>query len=192
MTGGDLTIDLSGGDTLTNTGTVNLASGRKMTVNGGSFTQASGGRIMLNNATVEWSGTTGFIAGGALTGTGTLIGPVSNSGGTISPGSSAGVLTLSGNYTQGAGGTLAIELGGTNPGTDFDQFPVSGNAVLAGTLRVKLIDGFTPQAGQQFQILTAGNITGSFASVQTVGFPSNRGASVSTSATTVTVTIVQN
>ncbi|MBI1826016.1 MAG: autotransporter outer membrane beta-barrel domain-containing protein [Planctomycetes bacterium] len=147
---------------------------------------------MLNNATVEWSGTTGFIAGGALTGTGTLIGPVSNSGGTISPGSSAGVLTLSGNYTQGAGGTLAIELGGTNPGTDFDQFPVSGNAVLAGTLRVKLIDGFTPQAGQQFQILTAGNITGSFASVQTVGFPSNRGASVSTSATTVTVTIVQN
>ncbi|HEX2476094.1 MAG TPA: dockerin type I domain-containing protein, partial [Lacipirellulaceae bacterium] len=60
-------------------------------------------------------------------------------------------------------GTLEIEVGGTTPGS-FDRIIHSGVATLGGTLDVSLLDGFTPTAGDAFQILTAaGGVSGAFA-----------------------------
>ncbi len=62
---------------------------------------------------------------------------------------------------QTTDGELTIELGGTG-GSQFDQFQVTGTANLTGTLRVLLISSFTPNVGDQFEILTAGTVSGTF------------------------------
>ncbi len=64
--------------------------------------------------------------------------------------------------SQGSLGTLQIEIGGTTPG-EYDQLNITGDAVLAGTLEVQLINGFTPTVGDVFTFLTVGGLqTGSF------------------------------
>ena len=84
----------------------------------------------------------------------------------MTPGDSPGILAVSGNYQQGSGGRLNIEVGGTTAGTQYDQLKVSGTATLAGTLDATLINGFGPGAGEQFAALTAGGgISGSFATI---------------------------
>jgi hypothetical protein len=66
-------------------------------------------------------------------------------------------------------GTLEIELGGTLPGSEYDQLNHvigGGTAFLGGTLQVTLWGGFTPGLGDEFQFLTAtGGVIGTFATV---------------------------
>src|SRR4029079_15690953 len=50
------------------------------------------------------------------------------------------------------------EIGGTVQGTDYDFVGVSGNASLAGTLDVSLLNSYTPTPGQEFTVLTASNV----------------------------------
>ncbi len=45
----------------------------------------------------------------------------------------------------------------------YDQLEVSGTATLAGTLNVDLTNGFTISALEEFQVLTYGIVSGSFA-----------------------------
>ena len=103
---------------------------------------------------------------GTLAGSGTIQAAVLN-GAVTSPGGSPGTLSLGPgeDYQQGAGGTLLIELGGRNPGTEYDQLVVGGKASLAGTLELHFINGFVPQPGDQFQILTCGSQTGRFSQI---------------------------
>ncbi|MFL6530026.1 MAG: beta strand repeat-containing protein [Chthoniobacterales bacterium] len=108
--------------------------------------------------------------GGILGGTGTVGAVTVNSGGTVAPGSSAGKLTVNGNYTQTGGGTLAIELGGYSPGTGYDQLVVNGQASIAGTLNVSLINKFRPNVGDTFTIITSNSESGNFAAINSCGF----------------------
>ncbi|GAF69308.1 unnamed protein product, partial [marine sediment metagenome] len=55
-------------------------------------------------------------------------------------------------------GTLEIELGGTTPGSGYDQLNHilgAGIADLGGTLDVVLLGGFDPSVGDSFDIITA-------------------------------------
>jgi hypothetical protein len=107
-----------------------------------------------------------LLKAGKLSGAGTLQGSVDNSGGTVAPGASPGTLTLSGNYIQGAGGTLAIEVEGTGAG-QFDRLAVGGNAALGGTLSLQPSAGYVAAAatGDDVGFLTYGGTrTGQFAS----------------------------
>jgi hypothetical protein len=70
-------------------------------------------------------------------------------------GACSGSGTISGDYNQTSGGTLAIEIGGTQAEVDSDVLNILGDASLAGTLSVELIDGFTPGGGDTFKVLTA-------------------------------------
>ena len=101
-----------------------------------------------------------------LAGSGTVAGSVNNVSGTVSPGNSPGTIVISGDYTQAVDGTFEIEIGGILQGTEYDWLDVSGNATLAGTLTVSLLDlgggVFVPSAGDVFDILSAENITGEF------------------------------
>lgn len=96
-----------------------------------------------------------------LGGTGTVAGDVEN-GGRVGPGTSPGTLTIDGDYDQTDDGTLEIELAGTDAG-DFDVLAVTGDASLDGDLQVLLTDGFTPEVGDTFEILTGDSVTGTFA-----------------------------
>jgi PKD repeat protein len=73
------------------------------------------------------------------------------------------VLTILGNFTQTASGTLAIELAGTTPGVSFDQLVVTGVANLDGTLTVSALGGYLPNFGDSFRVLTFASSSGQFA-----------------------------
>jgi outer membrane autotransporter protein len=94
--------------------------------------------------------------GGTLAGTGTIGGSVNNSG-VVSPGDSPGKLTINSGYTQNSNGTLHIEIGGLTPGVNSDLLAVNGVASLSGTLQLVRINSFSPSAGNQVIILTAGS-----------------------------------
>ena len=94
-------------------------------------------------------------------GTGTLVANVVK-GGAIRPGTSPGILTLQGNYTQLSTGSLNVELGGTSPGTGHDQLVVAGATQLAGTLSLSLVGGHQPVVGAHYRFLTSGTTTGAF------------------------------
>lgn len=96
-----------------------------------------------------------------LRGTGKIVGNFNNVGSFL-PGNSPGTFTVDGNYTAVASSYHYIEIAGTGSG-QFDVISVSGIATLNGTLTVNLIDGYTPQTGDQFVIMDAGSIAGAFA-----------------------------
>jgi hypothetical protein len=100
---------------------------------------------------------------GTLGGSGELAFDLINRG-VLSPGYSPGVQDLA-SLDNAADSSILIELGGDTAGTgaDFhDQINVTGLATLAGTLQVELWDDFTPEAGDEFVILTYGAVEGSF------------------------------
>ncbi len=72
--------------------------------------------------------------GGKLSGSGNFNGSVIKAT-EVCPGSSPGITTCNGNYTQTSAGTLKIEIGGRVPGSQHDQLVVNGPATLDGTLR---------------------------------------------------------
>ena len=78
------------------------------------------------------------------------------------PGASPGTMSFGGDVNFGVFSRLDIELGGPTAGTEFDEVSITGDATLAGTLDVSLIEGFNPQLGDAFKIFTANRITGAF------------------------------
>jgi len=171
------TFRKSGGDTtlvalpFTNTGTVAANSG-ELEFTG--FHQTSGQTILGGGSLYGFDQVLSF-EGGSLKGNGNIRGKVLNDGATVSPGNSAGLLTIGGGYygnyyTQTATGTLEIEIGGTAAGTQYDQLVVGrpGDfnviATLDGKLKVKYINGFNPTTGS-FDVLVAQHRSGQFSNL---------------------------
>jgi YVTN family beta-propeller protein/autotransporter-associated beta strand protein len=175
-------IDFNGG-TLKTTG--NLVTSRVISL------LANGGIVDTNGFNATFSGS--VINSGSLTkigaGTLTLSGTNTYTGGTIIDGGTLvvdgpqalgfgdvilnnGVLTadprainVNGNYTQHAGGTLLLAIGGTGAG-QHDSLNVNGHATLGGILQLVPTNGFVPKAGDQLSVVTAaGGISGEFANV---------------------------
>ncbi len=106
-----------------------------------------------------------MLESGTLEGNGTLVGTISNLGATLSPGASPGMLGVTGTLVELPGSALTMEIGGTAAG-QYDVIAVNGSAALGGTLHVSLTDGFVPQTGDSFTLLTATTpLTGDFASL---------------------------
>jgi hypothetical protein len=165
---------LSGGQTLTtsgsftNAGTLTVATGSTFTLNGGGTYTQTGGTTTVDGL-LKSSVTTAALNlnGGSLFGTGMLGFGVVDSG-IITPAdskTSAGMLAVSGTYHQNSGGALNIAIGGTTPGTKYDQLNVTGAATLNGTLNLSLINGFVPTVGSTFEILNASSVSGTFSTV---------------------------
>jgi hypothetical protein len=75
-----------------------------------------------------------------------------------------GLVTIDGDYFQTAAfGTLSLNIGGTQAGTDYSQLVVNGSATLDGTLQVNLANGYQPQSGDRFHPLLADAVSGAFA-----------------------------
>ncbi|MDQ1557736.1 MAG: hypothetical protein QOD32_796, partial [Pyrinomonadaceae bacterium] len=144
-----------------NSGTIESKSGTLAF--GQTFTQTAGA-TRLDGGNLQ-AATLLDIQGGTLTGAGTITGNVQNAG-TLAPGlASAGVINITGNYTQTAAATLAIEIGGTTAATQYDQLSVTGTATLGGTLTTTLTNGFAPNVADQFVVLNYGARSGAFATI---------------------------
>jgi len=91
------------------------------------------GTLNINNQLTSGGGTVNAAAG-VIGGSGTIGGGLTNSGATVAPGNSPGILTIDGNYTQTAG-TLALEIGGLMPGEEHDKLVVLGHRRSGGNRR---------------------------------------------------------
>jgi RHS repeat-associated protein len=140
-----------------NAGTLTVGTGDTFTSTG----DYTDGGTTVDNGALAANNMVTVSSGGALSGDGSINAGVVNNG-QVTPGDSPGILTISGSYTQGAGATLNIEVGGTTAGTQFDQLDVTGAATLNGTLNVTLINGFGPQSPQTFQFLNFNSLSGAF------------------------------
>lgn len=85
---------------------------------------------------------------------GTLIGDVRNEGGTFEPGNSPGEVAIQGDLDQD--GALTFEFAGHAAGA-FDHIEVAGEAALAGEVTLAFDPAFAVEAGDSFQVLTAGD-----------------------------------
>ena len=154
-------VDVAGGAVLNFNNELNL--------NGMTLTKTGMGALNVNNALT--GGGTLDCQAGSCGGAGTLIGELVNSGGTVSPGNSPGVLEVQGDYRQSEHATLLIELGGDGLGAEYDQLAVTGAVELGGELVVTLTSGFEPEVGDRFDILTWQEVTGSFDQVDLPTLP---------------------
>ena len=135
------------------------------------------GTLQIDNGIVMFTGAelanspSGVIQGRATlhVGNGTF-----ENQGTVNPGTSPGILTITGNYPQSSSGVLNIEIGGTDAALpEYDQLIVTGNAALAGTLNVILANSFVPEAGNHFEILSYAGRSGQFDAENLPGLGSN-------------------
>jgi T5SS/PEP-CTERM-associated repeat protein len=125
---------------------------------------------VVNNNAVTVVGDVDF--NGSVSGPGDFFGPgTANFHGGIAPGASPSATSFEGNVTLGSNNTLFIEIGGTAAGTQFDQINVDGQLTLGGALHVSLISGFTPSAGQAFDVFDWGSLAGTFSSISLPTLP---------------------
>jgi len=166
------TLNPSG--TVTNTGKILLSgpSANTSTLGGGQVDQTGAAAEGVVPAGTKLSLPSPLLLhAGTLRGGGTINGSVENLGGVVAPGESPGTLTLSGNYVQGPGGRLDVEVAGTGVG-QFDALALGGSATLDGTLTLTPTSGYEGSSviGDSVAFLTyAGSVTGQFA--QTTASP---------------------
>lgn len=168
-------VSVSGGHALSIPG-MNL-SGR-LGINGatssvtvsGNFTQAPSGTLDFGSGgQLNVSGTLNL--GGTVSGTGTINGnPVIN--GTLTPGHSAGRITIAGGLILAGSAEIDVQLGGLQPGAGYDQLVLLDTPTALGRLSiapgsntllsVSLIDGFAPVFGEHFDVALFSSMTGEF------------------------------
>jgi autotransporter family porin len=179
-------VFIGGTNTLINQGTIRAdLTGQTLTVSPNGFSQQgavealNGGTLSIPAGYIQTAGTTRVdgtiqtsagssivIVSGSLEGKGTVNANVTNSG-TISPGLSAGALSIVDDLSLTSSSIIRIELGGTTQGTQYDLLSEAGTIplTLAGTLSVSFLNGFesTVQASDTFTIIASNQaITGAF------------------------------
>jgi T5SS/PEP-CTERM-associated repeat protein len=160
----------------------------ELTVGGNSMGPGGTGVLNVQNGGVV-TATGGMMiwAGGTLAGDGTVVANVENAG-LVSPGTSPGTLTITGNYTQDTGGTLRIEIAGlADP--QHDLLSISGTGSLDGTLQLVKLANFAITPGDRITVLSAGGGLGGtmFSSVDSSSFVGLIQPTVVYTATTVDV-----
>lgn len=159
--GASATTTFSAAASFTNEGRVTVTDGTL--VFGGGYTQTAG-TLLLAGGSVTGALS---ISGGSLEGSGPITGNVTVTSGAISPGSSAGTLTVNGNLALGGDADLVFEIGGL--GALSDALIVNGTVPISletSDLVLQLINAFLPTASDTFVVMdTQAAITGLFANV---------------------------
>jgi len=133
----------------------------------GSVVVPSGSTFNLNNTLGGTLPSTVVVnPGGLLTGSGPVVGSLTNSG-TVNPGNSPGTLNVVGSFMQTPSGTYTAEIASPS---SYDKIAVTGapgTATLAGTLAPVLLGGYRPPGNTVFPglITATGGINGTFNSL---------------------------
>ncbi len=169
------TLTLNAANTYTGPTTVSagtLSLGAYASLASPVITVGTGSAATLNVSAV----TGGFtvVSGQTLRGSGgTVAGAVGVAGGgTLAPGTSPGILTMTGAVTMNPGATFSVQINGpTTAGTDFSQLNLTGGgtidlngATLTGTF------GYAPQSTDSITIITGGTVLNQFAGGTTFNF----------------------
>jgi len=156
------------------------------TASGSSYFCAVNGIELLSGGTPVLAINCGLLAGGAMTispggtftnqgtvqalnGESLSISDLAPNAGVIAAGDGS-VITINGNFSNSSTGTLIVDIGGTST-SQYGVIDVTGSASLAGTLDVSLQNGFSPAAGEDFNVMTFASETGTFSSI--IGWPDN-------------------
>jgi len=155
----DVVIDPS--SALTVTGPSTSTSVNSLQVGGG-----AGAAVLdlQNSATLTVAAGLNIAANGSISGNGSIGGNVTNSG-LFSPGEPLGSIHVTGDLLENASGVMKLEIGGLVGGSSYDKIAITGTMTLGGALNVTLANGFTPAAGEVFDLLDWGSVAGSFAQV---------------------------
>lgn len=130
-----------------------------------------GGEFVAEYGTMQ--GNPIILQGGTLEGNGMVWAYVSNNGGVVAPNDDGDHkrLEIGYNYTQTASGTLKMVIGGRDIESQYSTLQVSqpsfGQVSLDGMLDVDLVDDFVPDYEDQFTILTATHVVGTFSNAVT-------------------------
>ena len=181
--GGSIRVNGSAGasevpSNFTNYGTITVAGGGSIRVNGSAGAGENVAASMVNFGLVDLK-TGGDLtmtgasfdnpAPGELTGGGTLdltaAAPGGVFAGTLNPGSSPGIFTVEGDFTEGSSAEVVIEIGGTDPGSQYDRLDVTGALTADGNIEVGLLPPYHPVGGEQFQVVTFDSLIGGFDSI---------------------------
>ena len=158
FTTGPTSLTINPGGTVNVAHNIDLDTNSTLKLQGGTLSAAEIGLNGLQfNGQFQWTSGTLHV--------GIFRKSLTNQGGTLAPGHSAGTTTIDGNYTQQAAGSMEIEIGGTTANTQYDVVDISGFATLGGGLQLSLINGFMPTALQTFTVLFSSGITGAFSNV---------------------------
>jgi T5SS/PEP-CTERM-associated repeat protein len=155
-------LDISGSLDVTNGGSVS-ASTVGVGV-GGTLTVTSGGSVTASSIAIN---------GGVVRGNGSLstTGGVHNSGYLFAGVPSRGSLAVTGDLVESSSGAdLGIPIAGSSA-NQIGKLDVTGALQLNGVLEVVLFDGFMPVAGQSFDILDWGTLSGQFTSFSFSSLP---------------------
>ncbi|MDD9905609.1 MAG: hypothetical protein OXT06_18735 [Rhodospirillaceae bacterium] len=135
-------------DKFANSGTIDVNGNSTLTVVTGTLENLAAGTINVFGA-----GTIALASGGIF-----------SDSGTTNFGASPGSLTIDGNMIRGDSASMLFELGGLAPGIHdgFDQLTVTGELTAGGTLDVVEFGTFDVSVGDNFDIVNAGTLTGSF------------------------------
>ena len=118
----------------------------------GATTVSSGATLSVNGSIASSSGLT-VASGGTIGGNGYLPATTINSGGSLAPGNSIGLITAS-SLNFGPGGTLDAEI----QGPQNDKVSVTGNVTnFTGTANLIPYGGGSPWPNFDYQLITASN-----------------------------------
>jgi len=141
--------------------------GAAITIDANGAFEATGAvqRAIVNNGVVKGPTAAGqqLRLTGQASGAGDYAGNVAFAGG-FRPGDLAASIALA-NAIFEPTSTIELQIGGLAEGTQFDHLEVSGQLTLGGELAVSLIGGFTPQAGDSFNLFDWTSVSGSFGSI---------------------------
>jgi hypothetical protein len=88
-----------------------------------------------------------------------------------------GTLSIGGDFQETSSASLSVQVGGSQFSGLFSDQVSASTAELDGTLNVGLSPGYTPSVGDTFTIVSAGSVSGNFA---TVNFPTLTGGLIFT------------
>lgn len=172
-------ITVGGDFTMNSTGKLKMQGNATLVVNGQSTFAAGsvmdlGGQPGVNtlySTMVQVKNGIEF-RGAFLTGAGTVFADLqfTQGGSVFSPGHSPGRVTVKGSISLDTPTHTKLEIGGTTPGTGYDQIVQqnagTGGVTLNGYLDLSLSNGFIPQNSDIFTVLTSDlPLTGSFVNV---------------------------
>lgn len=104
----------------------------------------------------------GALEGNGITGPGTVF-----LEGVVAPGPTPRVMSFGGDVTLGELSKLAMDVVGAEPGTEYDQFNVTGELTLSGELHVLAQERLNDEL--MLTIATAGELSGAFSWIPELG-----------------------
>jgi hypothetical protein len=161
---------------------VQVASGASLSFTNSFEAQAGSSVAVAGDGTLSLFGTSVILGNNAsFTGTGwTQIGGA-GSGTLLTVGNGPGAASFEGNLYLYAS-TYAVDIGGTQSGTDYDKLSLGGQLQLNGAnLKLTSYNGYVAQLGQSFSILAFGSEIGTFSSIDTSGLLLAAGTRLDTS-----------